>query len=741
VLVLAIGAALLAPILYYASTADLRPPQVDRFVLTQHLPGNDGVALTTSSMEVVFSETVEHQSAQSAFSVTPRVPGSFSWTGATMIFTPTDRLPLETTFSVRLRGEIRDPAGNTAGGAGPFGFRTVGGPTIVATQPAEQAQDVPLDARIQLTFSALMDTVSVQRSLQLIPSTNVDLRWSGQRLSINPRDPLLPGREYAVVVDATARDQAGTALTLPLRLTFTTVSAGLSARAIVPADGTQGIAVTSPIAVVFDRAIDPGSVNDNLLAITPPISGNLDPVAGEGAAGLRSDAKRILRFTPSGSLPANTTFTVTLRTGIRGADGSRIARPFAWTFTTGAPTSSLGNEIVFLSERSGIANVWAMNPDGSNQHQVSTELSPLTSFAVAPDGRSLIVGDGARLIELRADGSGRRVLTDSGLVEFDPSYAPDGSAIVFGRADLETGSGLGIWKRPPGGGSAERIPIAPSPTPSPFPSAPSATASPGPALAPVLRSPHFSSDGNRIAFVDMSGSAGIVDLKTGAVSRAPYRVVAPPAWLPDDSTVLVSGLPVADGSGGATDGGGGSSQSAGLLIPRTAALPLTPAGLFLKADERASLELSVLVEGSASVRRALFREGGTLPDVDADGRIAYIVLDPRAPEAGRAWITITPSGVSSEIVPDARALESSVRFAPVSQALLVARQSIPGESSSPTPGPSTAPSPTASPTPTLGPLPSSPIPTSGSGGIWLLNLVSGTNTQLTTDGWLPSWLP
>src|SRR5207237_2070227 len=182
---------------------------------------------------------VDHQSAQAAFSVVPKLSGSFSWSGATMIFTPADRLPLETSFSVRLHGQIRDMAGNATGSAGPFGFRTVGGPTIVATQPADQARDVPIDTRIQLTFSTLMDTASVQGALQVVPNTQVDLRWSGQRLAIVPRAPLLPGRDYAVLLGSGAHDQAGTALSAALRLSFTTVSAGLTTRTIVPADGTQ----------------------------------------------------------------------------------------------------------------------------------------------------------------------------------------------------------------------------------------------------------------------------------------------------------------------------------------------------------------------------------------------------------------------------------------------------------------------------------------------------------------------
>ena len=733
-LVVAIGGALLAPILYYASTVDLRPPQVDRFVLSQHLPGSDAVALTTSSLEVVFSEAVDHGSAQAALNVSPKLSGSFSWSGATMIFTPADRLPLETSFSVRLRGQIRDLAGNAMTGAGPFVFHTVGGPTIVAFQPADRSKEVPLDASIQVTFSTLMDTASVQRALEIIPRTDVDLRWSGQRVTIVPRVDWLASQDYSIFLGYAARDQAGTALAGPLRLAFTTVSAGLTARTVVPADGTQGIATTTSIAVVFDRAIDPGTVNDNLVSITPPISGSVGLSAPEGAAGLDDDVRRIVRFTPSGSLPANTTFTVTIGGVVRGVDGSRVAGPLSWTFTTGAPSSSLGNQITFLSERSGIANAWAMNPDGSNQHQVSAELSPLSTYAVAPDGRSLVVGDGARLIELRADGSGRRVLTDAGFVEFDPSYAPDGSAIVFGRADARTGAGMGIWRRPPGGGGADRIAIGPAPTASPpTGSEPLASGSQGASLAPVLRAPRFSPDGSRIAFVDLSGMAGILNLRNGAVTRAPYLAAAPPAWLPDGSSVLVSGLPAPVASTG--DG------ASGVLTPETAVTPLTPAGLHLTFAEQAALRIGELEEGGASVQPSRLHEGGTLPDVDANGRIAYLVLDPRLPDAGRVWIASFSSFPSTEVVPDARALESSVRFAPAPQALLVTREALGAATPSATPSPSFRPSPSATASPTPGPVPSPPASPAEPGGIWLLNLVSGTNTQLSLDGWLPSWQP
>src|SRR5205814_5203760 len=129
------------------------------------------------------------------------------------------------------------------------------------------------------------------------------------------------------------------------------------------------------------------------------------------------------------------------------------------------------------------------------------------------------------------------------------------------------------------------------------------------------------------------------------------------------------------------------------VTPGAAVAPLTPTGLYLTVAQRASLEIGELTSGSESVRPSSLRQGGTLPDVDADGRIAYLVLDPRLPDAGRVWIASFSSFPSTEVVPDARALESSVRFAPAPQALLVTREALGAATPSATPSPSFRPSP------------------------------------------------
>src|SRR5207237_5846919 len=137
--------------------------------------------------------------------------------------------------------------------------------------------------------------------------------------------------------------------------------------------------------------------------------------------------------------------------------------------------------------------------------------------------------------------------------------------------------------------------------------------------------------------------------------------------------------------------------------------------LFLTVAERASLRIWAMGDGSKPLPQVSLHDGGTLPNVDANGRVAYVVLDPRLPDAGHVWISPFSTSTSRQVVPDDRAFESSVSFAPQPQALVVARETLPGTPPTSSAGPSVSPSPSATPSPTPAPLPTSPVPTSGPG--------------------------
>jgi len=681
--VLLLGFGVLGGILYYASTVDGRGPTVVGISLTQHLSGDAEQALTTTSIEVDFSEPVDQASAKASFAIAPAVEGAISWSATSLTFTPASRLPLRTEFKVSIGPGVRDLAGNRMTGAPKrFTFITVGNPTVVGSDPTDAATDLALDAPILVDFSTLMDTASVEAAISLSPDANVTLRWSRERLTIAPIGGWEPNRRYSLTIGVGAQDQAGTPLEDPFRLSFRTVAAGLRVETIVPADAVAGVSVTSPIALIFDQALDPESVSDDLLIITPAVPGSLDVEAPSGAAGLTDAARRILRFEPSGQFEPNTTYQVTLGPGLLGADGTGMPSGMSWSFTTGAPTETLSNQIVFLADRAGIANLWAMNPDGSNQRQLSAELSPVRSYAIAPDGRSFVTGDGAVVIWQHADGTARRVLTDPGVVEFDAAFSPDGTLITFGRADPALGSGLGLWMRDADGSDPRpiQLPSDEEASPSPTPSRP----------MPLLRAPRMSPDGKALAFVDESGRVDILDLELRQLTAAPFVALSEPIWLADGSGVLVAGLPASSGA------------APGPYRPHVAVTTLDPASAGLAATQVAALHVVRMDRFATSVRATGFGAGASRPAVDAAGRYAFIRLAGTETGAGGLWVASALENTGQAIVLPGGSPRSAA-FAPEPGSMVISEEE--------------------------------------PGGVWLLTLESRHAQRLTADGWQASWLP
>jgi len=320
----------------------------------------------------------------------------------------------------------------------------------------------------------------------------------------------------------------------------------------------------------------------------------------------------MLVFTPTSPLAANTTFEVELSGDLASVGGGSTGEPVTWSFTSGAPVGAVSNQITFVSDRAGIPNVWAMNPDGTGKRQLSAELAPILDYAVAPDGSMLVVGDGARLIVQRADGTGRRVLTDEGVLDFDPAFSPDGERVAFARADEASGEGLGIWEWAVGGGDPSPIELPP------VDEAPTPSASGLDEGAP-LRAPRYAPDGEALAFVDLTGSIGILELPTARVTSVPFDAAAPPIWMPDSTRVLLAGRR--------------ADETLAVRLFEAPIEPLTPGS----ADDAYQLTRS-----RTTATATPWGAGSHPLAVSAEGDIAYADAD------GALWITTRPSASGDE---------------------------------------------------------------------------------------------
>lgn len=106
-----------------------------------------------------------------------------------------------------------------------------------------------------------------------------------------------------------------------------------------------------------------------------------------------------------------------------------------------------GRRIVFASDREGQFEIYAMNPDGTDQRRLTRRSDAHdTQPSLSPDGTRIVFvsqlvpgrgDDGVREIFIMdADGGNVRQLTDTGVAEQSPVWSPDARRIAF-MADMD----------------------------------------------------------------------------------------------------------------------------------------------------------------------------------------------------------------------------------------------------------------------------------------------------------------
>ncbi len=139
-------------------------------------------------------------------------PGS----GHDPTFTPAEKLPGDTEFSVTIEPGFEDLAGNVAtAGLDAWTFRTVGPPAVVSVEPVRPPTAWRSTARSSLTFDRLMDTRSVERAIEIVPAATYRPSWSGPVLTIGFDRPLAFGTTYTIDVGTEAADTDGSHLRAP----------------------------------------------------------------------------------------------------------------------------------------------------------------------------------------------------------------------------------------------------------------------------------------------------------------------------------------------------------------------------------------------------------------------------------------------------------------------------------------------------------------------------------------------
>jgi hypothetical protein len=339
---------------------------------------------TNSPVEILFSEPVQ---ATSLSQITLSVGGSpviltSSFTDANQLLTLTPALPLlaNTTYTLTITG-VKDTAGNQMTSTVTNTFTT--GPTfnlvapyVTQTNPASGTTGVGANVTPQVQFSERLNPPTIASSSndlyyagavelydndtgQFVPAT---VSMSSDRLTatITPSSALSPNTSYTIYVGYGAYylDVAGN---YGQSYSGTFVTSGGSdtshatVSAISPSNAQTGVPLNAQVVVVMSDTIDPITVTNNSITVTPQ--------GGSAIAGTTTLAADgvTLTFVPSVNLTASTTYNVSVG-GFNVVQGNPVTT-FASSFTTGDQIYYVGTfTLTLVNPGNGATNVPVTQP-------------------------------------------------------------------------------------------------------------------------------------------------------------------------------------------------------------------------------------------------------------------------------------------------------------------------------------------------------------------------------------------
>lgn len=219
--------------------------------VTATSPKNEdsGVALD-ASVAITFSEEMDRPSTESAFSITPKITGSFLWdmNGHRMLFSHSVPFASSSDYYVVINAWAMSIMGETIASPYTFVFYTITGPHVTGTEPTNGARNVDPSTAISVTFSNVMDRSSFTGSVAISPGQidKMDLDASGKVLVLTAA--LKENTSYTVTVSKDVKDQNGFPMGHSYTFKFIT-RPGVTPPGTNPADDRAETVLMFPVAI------------------------------------------------------------------------------------------------------------------------------------------------------------------------------------------------------------------------------------------------------------------------------------------------------------------------------------------------------------------------------------------------------------------------------------------------------------------------------------------------------------
>ena len=318
-----------------------------RPTVTSTDPANNatGVALNTLVV-TTFSEPM-NQTTITSLTFTLKqgataVSGAITYTGTNATFTPASNLTPNKIYTGTITTGAKDMAGNALASNYTFSFTTGDAPdtalpTVNSTDPLNNATGIALNTLVVATFSEPMDQTTITSLTftlkQEATAVSGAVTYTGTNATFTPASNLTPNKIYTGTITTGAKDMAGNALASNYTFSFTTADTELPMVNLTdPLDNATGVARNKVVAINFNEAMDPSTINTSTLTLKQGATEVSGTVAYSGTTAT---------FTPSNILAAGIAYTATITTGAKDLAGNALAANTVWSFTTGGTTSTL----------------------------------------------------------------------------------------------------------------------------------------------------------------------------------------------------------------------------------------------------------------------------------------------------------------------------------------------------------------------------------------------------------------
>jgi hypothetical protein len=379
-------------------------PPLTPFTVISTIPINGATGVPTDQqIMATFSQAVNCSTiTTSTFTVsgpggTP-VTGTILCSGTSGTFTPTSSLAPNTTFTATITTGVTNVPGTALASNFVWSFRTASTPstappTVIFTDPANNATGVPINKKITATFSEAMDPTTISATTFTLAGPGgfpvngtVTYDVINNIAIFTPTGTLAPNATFIATITIGVQNVAGTAMANSFVWSFKTGSTPDTTPPTVtstnPANGATGVPINHAVSATFSKAMDPTTISATTFTLTGP---GATPVSG---AVTYAAVGNTATFTPTSTLAPNTTFTATITTGVRDIAGNALASNFVWSFTTAVTPDTTPPTVTSTNPANGATGV-------PINHAVSATFSKAMDLSTISTATFTLTGPGA----------------------------------------------------------------------------------------------------------------------------------------------------------------------------------------------------------------------------------------------------------------------------------------------------------------------------------------------------------